>query len=868
MNEFERIKDALRNWPEDKILRDPFDDRSCEQLRRALLASLQTPQEVGDGDLAGLVRHVMRRGTLIDDPRYVLSVPKLPNWPSKKLWEESCVGVLGEGQSTVRINATAAWSASWLPHSSNNEPFRASYKEDYRRKGWPSSPHLAFDTALEFGLALDSDRFKGYQGPGQRLAIRSAFLLKAGGTLVVNLPTGTGKSLVAWSAALLCKHNELTVMITPTIALAIDQERQLKEQYPEVPGTLPNELAWHSGLSEESRKAIKQRLRANTQRILITSPESFVGTLSRELYRTAESGRLRYFVVDEAHLVAQWGNDFRPEFQSMSGMRRDLIKRCPPGKEFRTLLLSATLTQESFDVLESLFSDGDFDSVNAVALRPEPEYWQSSSKTRSEREQKVRELIRVVPRPFLLYVTTKRDAEFWYGRLREMGIFRSGCVHGGTPNERRERVIDQWRGGEIDCVVATSAFGLGMDKSDVRTVIHACIPESIDRFYQEVGRAGRDGCASISLLMPCDDADRDTAHSISQDRIISLEKGRDRWEDLINHADYLTSAGVWRVNLKVRPAHIQQDSDANMAWNLRTLVLLNRSKVIRLESQEPPKIEQEDGESESDYERRRETVMDEYFTTAHVRILDDRHLDEGMWETVVKSERDRMYSANRDAFDRMENLLSGETEIGDLLRATYTVATDNGGPSPQHTCGGCGVCRDRGSEVRPLFSHPEPDLVDCIEHGNVKELQAIFKVHNDLVFVRVGNSHSEREKVKLCLRLVQKLAGRGVDEFAIPDKWKSKRDWMRVHEFSPRGFVVSSSLDSHDSRKNELRLTRATFLLANDSSVISPELINLERPFHIIFASEDAKEAGTGKPFFSTCNNYIRDYDLVQRLGQ
>ena len=176
----------------------------------------------------------------------------------------------------------------------------------------------------------------------------------------------------------------------------------------------------------------------------------------------------------------------------------------------------------------------------------------------------------MAPRPFLLYVTTKRDADSWHRQIRELGIKRCGCVHGSTSGDERERVIDLWRGGEIDCVVATSAFGLGMDKSDVRTVIHACIPESIDRYYQEVGRAGRDGCASVSILLPCEDADKATAKSISQDRIISLEKGRDRWDDLMKTAVFLPDKQIWRVNLNTRPTHIHQDSDANIAWNLRT----------------------------------------------------------------------------------------------------------------------------------------------------------------------------------------------------------------------------------------------------------------------------------------------------------
>ena len=486
MNDFDRLHHALNGWPDVAAFEEPFHDRSCEQLRRAIFSVLSDPASAGPGDLAGLVRHVLRRGSLMTSSPYWLLVPITEPWPSQSQWKDSFVNVLGKDQTSFRVTAENAWSANWLERSETHPPLTASFQEVLRRRGWPASPHLPLDTALEFGLQLP---FEGYQGPGQRLAIRSAFFLKPGGTLVVNLPTGTGKSLVAWAPALLAAGNELTVMITPTIALAIDQERQLRENYLAV--SLPQELAWHGGLSEPGRKAVLQRLRSGSQRILITSPESFVGSLSPALYETAAKGRLKYFVVDEAHLVAQWGNDFRPQFQAMSGMRRDLLKRSPPKSQFRTLLLSATLTQESFDVLETLFSEGDFGSVNAVALRPEPEYWHSSSETKAERKQKVIELVRVVPRPFLLYVTTQRDAEDWHQTLRTLGMKRLGCVHGNTSNIDRERIIDEWRQREIDCVVATSAFGLGMDKSDVRAVIHACIPESIDRFYQEVGaRAG------------------------------------------------------------------------------------------------------------------------------------------------------------------------------------------------------------------------------------------------------------------------------------------------------------------------------------------------------------------------------------------
>ncbi len=865
MSDFDRLQEALRFLPDTNRLTQRFSDRSCEQFRRAIVSLNDSPSAVGSGDLAGLARHAMYRAALtVADVEYVWTVPKSDPWPSKELWNESHIDVIADDQQSFRLRTRKAWSASWLENSLDFDPFEAAFRETPRRVGWPSCPHLPLDTALQYGLRLP---FTGYQGPGQRLAVRSAFFLRPGGTLVVNLPTGTGKSLVAWAPALLSEQNALTVMITPTIALAIDQERQLHEHYPNAPGGLPSEVAWHSGLGEETRKIIRGRLRNGNQRVLITSPESFVGPLSRVLYETAEKGLLKYFVVDEAHLVAQWGNDFRPEFQAMSGMRRDLLRQCPSGKEFRTLLMSATLTQESFDVLETLFSDGDFDSVNAVSLRPEPEYWISNSVYKSERDQKVVELLRLVPRPFLLYVTKPADANEWHSRVQQLGIKRTGCVHGKSLDDERERVISAWRAGEIDCVVATSAFGLGMDKSDIRAVIHACIPESIDRYYQEVGRSGRDGNASVSLLLPCREADEKMARRLSSAKTNSLRNGFDRWSDMIMSGKSVNQHGIWEIDLNTRPKHIRQDSDANAAWNLCTLILLNRADVIRLEASRPPEIEQAKDESDLAFEKRRKSVMEQFFATAFLTIRESGHLDENVWQIKVKEERDRMFATSNQAYGRMERLLGGNVEIGTLLQETYSIKTANGGASPEHLCAGCPACRSNLSSDSQRFNHPEPDRVTCIAHADIEALRSIFKTSAEVVYVRFDSTLSPRERVKRGLWFVQRLASKGVAEFAVPADWKEKREWKTIHGLSAFGFVVIGDLHNYDPLGNDLPLPRATFLLDEVMPVIPQALINMNRPFHIVFAPEDSIESGSNRRFFDL-RPHIRDYDLVRRLGE
>ncbi len=205
--------------------------------------------------------------------------------------------------------------------------------------------------------------------------------------------------------------------------------------------------------------------------------------------------------------------------------------------------------------------------------------------------------------------------------------------------------------------------------------------------------------------------------------------------------------------------------------------------------------------------------------------------------------------------------------MGQLLQDTYRIQTANGGASPEHCCSGCSACRAAFAEPTHRFSHPEPDFVGCIEHGSVEHLRQLFNVAADVTFVRCPSGVPQSRVIKSYLYFMQKLVDKGVDEFAVPESWKTQRDWKRLHERSLRRFFVCSPLNLYDPRKNDLRLPRATFLLDESSPTISHSLITMDRPFHVIFAPEDTLEQNSARKFFDR-QHFMPLHEFERRIGQ
>jgi superfamily II DNA helicase RecQ len=382
-------------------------------------------------------------------------------------------------------------------------------------------------------------------------------------TLHVVLPTGSGKSLVEVAPGLL-RSGSTTVVVVPTVALALDQELQTRQRFPSA--GLPDRLALHGALTDEEKQQIRRRLRDGEQRLLFTSPESAI-TLTEALAELARRGKLSHFVVDEAHLVRTWGLDYRPEFQLLGAMLDDIAAAAAAAERPAPtiVLATATLSRSALELNDELLGHGRRAWIGSSFLRPEIRYLLGECASNEERDTRLVETLRHAPRPAIIYVARPLDATRIVTVLREAGIRRCVAFTGSTDGADRAAILRDWSGAHgptrYDIVVGTSAFGLGVDQADVRTVIAAYTPLSVDRLYQEVGRAGRDGHAAVAVWFPVPNSDERVSRRLDSASFIGDEKAWARWE-MMRALGQQVDGGL-KVDVTVKPEHIAEASDKN-----------------------------------------------------------------------------------------------------------------------------------------------------------------------------------------------------------------------------------------------------------------------------------------------------------------
>ncbi len=344
----------------------------------------------------------------------------------------------------------------------------------------------------------------------------------SGRDVLAILPTGGGKSVCFQVPALM--KDGIALVITPLVSLMKDQVRNLADKGVRA-------LAVHTGMTRREIETALGNAAYGDFKFLYLSPERLTTALFREYVAAMD---VSYIVVDEAHCISQWGYDFRPEYLEIAALRK--IVDAP------VIALTATATpavaEDIMDKLafrEKLLLKSGFERPNLSYIVRRCE----------DKNGKLLEICRSVPGTGIVYVRSRKKTEEIASFLRSQGISASFYHAGLGPDVRTARQED-WRGGRIRVMVCTNAFGMGIDKPDVRFVAHCDLPDSPEAYFQEAGRAGRDGLPSFAVLLHSS-SDRRRLHQIETLTFPALDYIEDIYHKVHSFFNIALDAGEGRT---------------------------------------------------------------------------------------------------------------------------------------------------------------------------------------------------------------------------------------------------------------------------------------------------------------------------------
>ncbi|WP_346237918.1 ATP-dependent DNA helicase RecQ [Niabella insulamsoli] len=335
-----------------------------------------------------------------------------------------------------------------------------------------------------------------------------------GSNVLALMPTGGGKSLCYQVPAL--ATDGLCLVISPLIALMNDQVQNLRRQ---------NITAFsiHTGMQRREVISILEMAAHSNCKFLYVSPERLETALFKEFLPALG---IRFIAVDEAHCISQWGYDFRPPYLRIANLREAL-----PGVPVIALTASATPVVQQ-DICDKLLVEGEppFRIFRQSFNRPNLSY--SVFKITS-RIHKIVNVLRSVQGSAIVYCKTRKRSKEISEMLSAQGL-EADFYHAGLPTEERAKKQERWVKNQVRVIVCTNAFGMGIDKPDVRAVIHADLPDCLENYYQEAGRAGRDGKKAFAVLL-YDDAAIDELKSLPEIRYPDVTTIRNVYRNVVHY---------------------------------------------------------------------------------------------------------------------------------------------------------------------------------------------------------------------------------------------------------------------------------------------------------------------------------------------
>lgn len=610
---------------------------------------------------------------------------------------------------------------------------------------------------------LSNGKFCTFKSIEQQLAVMGALRVPAGYTAMVAMSTGGGKSLVIQTVSYQF-DGSLTLIIVPTISLMLDQQRNASEII--APESKSEIMYYHSGCNvDELVSAINKK----QVRMLFVSPEALIKNpkIQKSVFKANLQGYLRNLVIDEAHIIIEWGASFRVDFQCLDSFRRLLASNNPL---LRTYLLSATFSKKTVDSLKMFYTDDDrWIEIRLDTLRKEPRFDVIKCRSYKEKHDRIKELACKLPRPMIIYVNSPDDAETIRCELAEIGFNNTRAFTGRTGSAERERIIDEWVNNKFDLMIATCAFGVGVDKKDVRTIIHSYIPSGPDQYYQECGRGGRDGLPCLGVMLYTDD-DINTAKSMMQ-KVLTFEKLSGRWFSMLDSRKANIRLDSIVIDTSVKPNYNNTDTfyvevnNADVTWNVYVILLLRRAGLIQI--------------TDVKYDNDR-YIFNIELIDKQIRFNTDRTND-----IFNKVRDDESKSICSDINELLSKLRRVEKSCWSLMFNDIYLLTDE-------YCAGCNAHDDVRAEKRKSFplkkpiyypvSSPTGKLFDIMT--GVKEMLIISEKNTD--------------------EMIRELFIAGADVIVIPDESDIASDLLNIDTMTPTQFCMGyseffelSSMNSH-----------------------------------------------------------------------